>query len=62
MYKVMTAIGRKRTLKTADFCQSERPLLGKADIEVRIPKIRLLKGRIGPGSGRSLDMMLTGCS
>jgi len=39
----------------------ERPLLGKADIEIRILKIRLLNGRIGPETSRSADMMLTGC-
>ena len=34
----MSAVGRKRTLKTPDFEQSERPLSGKADIELELAK------------------------
>ena len=57
----MTAVGRKQPFDSAHFRASERPVLSKADIQIRILKIRLLNGRIGPRSGRSLDMIPTGC-
>ena len=34
----MSAFGRKRTLKFPEFSPSERPVLGKADIMLLIPK------------------------
>ncbi len=34
----MTAFGRKQPLKTAGIYQSERPVLGKADITLQFPK------------------------
>ena len=50
----MSACGRKRPLKSAVFGQLERPLLRKADIQIREMKNRELKGRNTPGSGDSV--------
>jgi hypothetical protein len=47
----MTASGRKLPLKTLVFQQSERPLLGKADIQIRIFEKTLRNDRYTPDSG-----------
>ena len=46
------SLGRKRTLKTPDFEQSEHPLSGKADIQIRILKIRYANDRFTLGISR----------
>ncbi len=55
-----SACGRKRTLKILTFCQRKCPLSGKADVQIRILKIRYANGRITPGSSRWADIMLRG--
>jgi hypothetical protein len=49
---VAAAYGRTLPLNSVDFAQFECPLLGKADVQIRILKIRYTNGRITPGSSR----------
>jgi len=48
----MTAYGRKRTFIFVIFFCSERPLLSKAVIQIRVLKIGLANGWFTLGSGR----------
>ena len=57
---VMTGSGRKRTLVSAVFRVSKRPLSGKADIQPETLKFRVSSGRYTPESGHSVDMMSKG--
>ena len=56
----MTAYGRKQTLDFVDFGVFERPLLRKADIQIREMKNRELKGRFTPESSRSGMIVVNG--
>ena len=49
----MTACGRKRPVILKLFIESERPLLGKADVQIRILRTRLLNDHFTLECGRS---------
>ncbi len=49
----MAASGRKLPVKLVDFEQFERPLSGKADVQIGILRTRLLHDRLALESGGS---------
>ena len=56
----VSAIGRKRTLVSAVFRVSKRPLSGKADIQPETLKFRVSSGRYALKSRRWADKMARG--
>jgi hypothetical protein len=58
---VMTAIGRKQTVKFVESRLIERPLLVKADIPPGTPKIGSPNGRYAPQNRHSAKLGLKGC-